>query len=59
MSSQIFERRESSGRRRGDPNAERLVELVTQVLGSLEGIALSIGEVRKAVEEQNKKPSAE
>jgi hypothetical protein len=49
------DRRETPGRRRTDPNAEKLVELVTQVLGALEGLSLSVGEVRKAIEEQNKK----
>lgn len=49
------DRRDNPGRRRGDPNAAKLVELVTQVLGALEGLSLSVGEVRKAIEEQNKK----
>lgn len=49
------DRRESPGRRRTDPNTERLVDLVTQVLGALEGLSLSVGEVRKAIEEQSKK----
>jgi len=54
MTSQIVERRKESGRRKTDPNTEKLVELVTQVLGALEGLSLSVGEVRKAIEEQNK-----
>ena len=54
MTSQIVERRKDSGRRKTDPNTEKLVELVTQVLGALEGLSLSVGEVRKAIEEQNK-----
>ena len=49
------DRRDNPGRRRSDPSAERLVDLVTQVLGSLEGIALAIGEVRKEIAEQNKR----
>ena len=54
MTSQIVERRKESGRRKTDPNTEKLVELVTQVLGALEGLSLSVGEVRKAIEEQNR-----
>ena len=54
MSSQIVERRQQS-RRRGDPNAERLVELVTEVLGALQGISLSIHDLRKSIEENNER----
>ena len=32
-----MERRQTS-RRRGDPNAEKLVELVTEALGALQGL---------------------
>ena len=52
MSSQIVERRQQT-RRRGDPNAEKLVELVTEALGALQGISLSIHDLRKVIEEQN------
>ena len=51
MSSQIVERRQTS-RRRGDPNAEKLVELVTEALGALQGISLSIHDLRKSIEEK-------
>ena len=47
-----MERRQVS-RRRGDPNAEKLVELVTEALGALQGISLSIHDLRKVIEEQN------
>ena len=52
MSSQIVERRQVS-RRRGDPNAEILVQLVTEVLGALNGLSMSIHDLRKSIEEQN------
>jgi hypothetical protein len=49
MSSQIVERRKDSGRRRTDPNTEKLVELVTQVLGSVEGLSMNIGDLRRTM----------
>lgn len=52
MSSQIVERRQTA-RRRGDPNAEILVQLVTEVLGALNGLSMSIHDLRKVIEEQN------
>ena len=52
MSSQIVERRQQS-RRQGDPHAEKLVALVTEILGALQGLSLSIHDLRKVIEEQN------
>lgn len=52
MSSQIVERRQAP-RRRGDPHAEKLVALVTEVLGALNGLSMSIHDLRKVIEEQN------
>jgi hypothetical protein len=52
MSSEIVERRQTP-RRRGDPHAEKLVALVTEVLGALNGLSHSIHDLRKVIEEQN------
>jgi len=52
MSSQVVERRQAP-RRRGDPHAEKLVALVTEVLGALNGLSMSIHDLRKSIEEQN------
>ncbi len=52
MSSQLVERRQAP-RRRGDPHAEKLVALVTEVLGALNGLSMSIHDLRKVIEEQN------
>lgn len=51
MSSEIVERRQAP-RRRGDPNAEILVQLVTEVLGALNGLSHSIHDLRKVIEEK-------
>ena len=54
MSSQVVERRQQS-RRQGDPHAEKLVALVTEVLGALQGLSLSIHDLRKSIEESNER----
>ena len=54
MSSQGVERRQQS-RRQGDPHAEKLVALVTEVLGALQGLSLSIHDLRKSIEESNER----
>ena len=51
MSSQVVERRQAS-RRKGDPHAEKLVALVTEVLGALNGLSMSIHDLRKVIEEK-------
>ena len=51
MSSQVVERRQAP-RRRGDPHAEKLVALVTEILGALQGLSLSIHDLRKVIEEK-------
>lgn len=54
MSSEIVERRQVS-RRQGDPHAEKLVALVTEVLGALNGLSHSIHDLRKSIEESHER----
>ena len=58
MSSQIVERRQQT-RRRGDPHAEKLVALVTEVLGALNGFSHSIHDLRKSIEESHERDGRE
>ena len=54
MSGQIVERRQQT-RRQGDPHAEKLVALVTEVLGALQGLSLSIHDLKKSIEESHER----